>query len=64
MTRRININELCYMGGERHTWEAGGLDFHEGVLVNTRECLRCDARQVKPYGHKGAWQDRTDQARW
>ncbi len=45
---------LCYEGGNVHTWEPKGLDVNaDGVLVNVRECLRCDRSEEKPYGAGG-----------
>ena len=53
----------CDEGGDAHTWEARGLDINdEGVLVNVRECVRCDAAQEKPYG-AGSRRSWTDVAR-
>jgi hypothetical protein len=42
---------LCDEGGTTHTWRSCGLDVNaDGVLVNVRECLRCDVSQEKSYG--------------
>lgn len=60
MVKALNIDEMCYLGGERHTWDATGLDINKQTLVTTRRCLRCDAEQVKSYGAGGrtAWRSR------
>lgn len=59
MPSPANINDLCYLGGERHTWISDGLDVVEDVLCSVRHCIRCPKVQTKPYGRggDGGWRD-------